>query len=684
MKQDQITVYRRRRQNLPFASHLDTLEVKCPDRFKKLVRGSRETSCSEQEPLRTNRLPRIVIVSLLFLVAAALMTCQKQESSKPLAKKMQQAKWITISYAELIDPEAIIRTGQSLKSALRDPDMRGAIQPFVDSYSFLLQHALEMVSGADRVPHSSVVQAYPPGSAQPAWASIFRGGRIRVTTDEEDHARVFLLGDDPQKSYEDNYSVIRHCLNALVPANSSTLNVEVYAYKNDYSNSELRLNLNPYLLCASAFPSKGFPLDLCGLAAFFDEGPEIQGAQLDRSKGLILYGKLGEKQTLAGTSISLSDLVVAYRAVFHAGDNDAFVSLDPHLDPTRVTVNFGGFLEDTRIGAVVLESDKRFKTITCGLDPNTCRDLRRYTRQHVPSFLSVAEQDLLDSNYLSQGKWIGTRFWFYPDSVEIESDLNYQYAVITNPVFMADAERSRDDFASLEEFQRKKNVTLSPSIRRNIDHLNQNYAQYAGAFSELQELTAVARLMGICSWLYKANARWLDLDALLSVELPAFATPRQKTQLVAASIASYSNLDSVTSDYVVTHCNVVYLSPILGKKVSDYFVNSTNLAKYLCVKNGMEEGIYSAYESEAAQLFDACGHLKVRDIIKTKEELRALASYSVNSLSVQESSVAKSVKSSIKSQKNSLEKLKAKIEEIEESINSAANDGTYNALEAIS
>ena len=204
-----------------------------------------------------------------------------------------------------------------------------------------------------------------------------------------------------------------------------------------------------------------------------------------------------------------SDLAVAYRAVFHAGDNEAFISLDPHSDPTKVTVNFGGYLENTRIGSVVLEADKRFKTITSGLDPNKFNDLRQYTRQYVPSFLTVAEQDLTDSSHLSYGKWIGTRFWFYPDSIGIESDLNYQYAMITNPIFMADAERSRDDFASPEEFQKKKNTTLSPSIRRNIDHLNQNYLQYAQAFNELKELTTVARLMGICSWLYKASPHGL-------------------------------------------------------------------------------------------------------------------------------------------------------------------------------
>ena len=107
--------------------------------------------------------------------------------------------------------------------------------------------------------------------------------------------------------------------------------------------------------------------------------------------------------------------------------------------------------------------------------------------------------------------------------------------MITNPRFTADAERSRDDFASPEDFQRRKAVTLSPGIRQNIDDLNLFYAYYAHAFAELAELSTVARLMGICSWLLKAQPAWLDLDELLSVELPPCETETERTQLMAST-----------------------------------------------------------------------------------------------------------------------------------------------------
>ncbi len=255
---------------------------------------------------------KTIAIALLLAFAFGLLFYLNQKSPSPISSKLRQPKWITVSYADLLDPEAIIRTGQDLKSALANPQLKGAVQPFVDGYSFLLQHTLEMISGSDQRPHYSVIEEYPVGSAQPAWAAILRGGRIHITTDGKDHVRVFLLGDDSEKAYLDNYSVIRHCLNSLTPTDGSNLKVDVFAYKNDYPKSELRLNLSPYTATATAFPPKGVPLDLRGLADFFEKTPEIQAAQLDRSKGLTIYGTLGPKQTLAGANLSLSDLAVAY------------------------------------------------------------------------------------------------------------------------------------------------------------------------------------------------------------------------------------------------------------------------------------------------------------------------------------------------------------------------------------
>ena len=120
--------------------------------------------------------------------------------------------------------------------------------------------------------------------------------------------------------------------------------------------------------------------------------------------------------------------------------------------------------------------------------------------------------------------------------MEIEASLDYRQGVIAKAQFTADAERSKDDFGSTLEFDQSKKSRLSPAIQMNITDLNQNYSQYASFFPELRELSTVARLMGLCIWLQKANLNQLDLDELLTVELPPVQTPREKRQLIAAEV----------------------------------------------------------------------------------------------------------------------------------------------------
>jgi len=524
-----------------------------------------------------------------------------------------------------------------------------------------------MVQGPDSLPHHNIVDHYPVGSKQPAWVAIFRGGRIFLATNDENHARMFLLGENPKSAYYDYYSIIRHCLMGLVPTKETVFKLEVYAYKNIYTKSELLLNLNPYKIESSDFPIRNNKvlLDLEGLSNFFQKGGKIEGASLDEKKGLILYAKKASKQTIAGHKCSLSDLSVAYRAVFHPGDNEAFISLDPHLNPTKVTVNFGGFLEDTRIGHVVLEADKRFKTIINGLDPNNHKDLRGYTRRFVPSFMSVHERNLLKGNFQERGKWIGTRFWFYPDSIEVETDLSCQFANIVSPQFLADAERSRDDFISMEDFERKKKTSLSPTIRHNIEHLNKNYSKYARAYQELNELTAVARLMGICSWLKNADPSWIDLDMLLSVELPTFNTDRAKTRLIATTGISYTNLDKLDANFVENNAEVIFLSPILDKTIQGFFKSHNNLRKYLCLKNNVDENLSAMYQAEAKSVFSLNQRKKVKDLINSKIELRALADYAANNYSWNSPRIIKQYTSQINKLKKQLEKLDADMKILE-------------------
>jgi len=678
------------KQKLGVPSNLGRLKVKCPAcNLQFFVHGKlvwtadlREIASIISSKKRRNKLKNIGIAAVIIVLVFFALYYFKNTSKEQLipSARLIKSNWITISYGDLLDESAIIRTGQTLKSALGDPNLRGAVQQFIDRYSYLLAHSIEMIVGPDELPYHNVVDHYPVGSKQPAWIGIFRGGRVLITTDNKDHAKVFLIGENPKNAYEDNYSVIRHCLSGLLPKDGSELTVQIFAYKNDYQRSEFKLNLDPYILKSSTFPSptEVIPLDLDGIRDFFQNGGQLEGAALDKNDGLILFAKEGSKQTLAGYDVELSDFAVAYRAALHAGDNEAFISLDPHIDPTQVTVNFGGFLEDTRLGAVVLESDKRFKTITCGLDPHSFKDIRGYTRRFVPTFLTAFERELLTEKSTSQTGWIGTRFWFYPDSIEVQSDLDYLYARITKPQFTADAERSRDDFVSPEEFEMKKKETLSLSIRQCISHLNQNYLKYEKSFPEIRELTIVARLLGICSWLQRANCDWVDLDALLSVDLPAFRTEREKTQLLAVSYVSHIEGENLDEDYIRRNSNVVFLSPFLDKTVKDYFSNSTNLAKFLCHKNDFDEDLYTVFKPEADLLFSSYQDKKVRQIIKTEKDLKAFAAYAVNNIEIKQPMIINEYTSNLSYYEKELNRLEAEINQVEIKMEKAATMHTYN------
>ena len=376
--------------------------------------------------------------------------------------------------------------------------------------------------------------------------------------------------------------------------------MRTYAYQNDFAKCELKLCVEPYTVEAKDFPTPPgkTSLDLDSLQEFFEQGYDLTGGSADSNNKLILVGKKGTRPTLAAVPVELSDLAVAYRAVFHAGDNQAFISLDPHRDPTRVNVNFGGYLEDTHIGSVVLEADKRFKTITSGLDPTSLLDLRSEIRSHIPGFATTGERDLALTETGHSG-WQGTRFWYYPDSVEIESSLDYRQGAIVRAQFTADAERSRSDFGSSVEFDREKKARLSPSIQMNIKDLNQNYAQYADFFPELRELSTVARLMGICIWMQKANLNNLDLDALLSVNLPVIQTPREKKQLIAAALISAQEHTDVQLSDVVARAAVRYLTPMLDKTVNEVFPKDEMLADYLAEASGSLKAQGSLYLGEA-------------------------------------------------------------------------------------
>lgn len=589
--------------------------------------------------------------------------------SRPAESKGGTGRWISVSYKDLVDTSQITQSGETLGEVLQQIGSRayrtGSIQPFLAPLSTLLGHVLDMEGPPSGRPFVEVERQFPAGSEQPTWAAILRSGTIKVYFNGHDRVRVFLPGSDPRESYQRDYSAVRHVLaSLLVSAGDARLTVEVFAYRNDYSLLELNLNLNPYVFDASAFaaPSGKKALNLAGLQAFFQEKGSLEGGRLDPREGLVLLARKSNRSSPAEASVTLADLAVAYRAVFYAGDNEAFVSLDPHRDPTKVTVNFGGLLEDTHPGSVVLEADKRFKTITCGLDPDLMNDIRSRLRQRIPSFRTSAERELVTPTARKEeAKWEGTRFWYYPESIVVDADLDYRSAAIQKAQFTADAERSRSDFQTPEQFEQLKAKSLSPAIRQNIDHLNTHYSDYAMVFPELRELTSVARLFGLCVWLKRAKVTDVDLDMLLSVVLPACRTERERAQLMASSaigLVDKENLDSVDVGH---RCRVMCHTGALSRTVGEVFGGWKGVAEYLCLSDGVDLVRYGQYEQQAQRLYGEGSQHPAASLVRTRRQLEAFTMFLSGQMEP-EVPEAVSLKSALDAQRSEMEDLERRID----------------------
>ncbi|MBI5015532.1 MAG: hypothetical protein HZB55_08565 [Deltaproteobacteria bacterium] len=566
---------------------------------------------------RARRPLLLLLPALIFLGAGA----------RAVSSPATAPRWVRISYADLLDPDTTVRTGERLVDAVRRPDRRAAVQPFVDRYSFLLPHALSLLYGPDASPQASVTDPYPAGAAQPAWVAILRAGRLLVTSDGKGRARVFVPGSDPRRAYREHYSVLRHPLARLLPTAGGSLTVDVFAYRNEYSASELLLDPKPYRLRSSRFPAEGVPVNLAALEQFFRQGRPLEGAEVDPTEGLVLYASRGAPQTLGGQPQTLADFVAAYRAAFHAGDNEAFVSLDPERHPASSAVNFGGLLEDTRVGAVALAADKRFKTVCSGLDPDRGTDVRAATRKVIPSFLTNSERTFLGARLSAPEVWISTRYWFYPGSCGVEADASRRLAVVTRPRFTADAERLGEGYPSGRGGAK---AALPAEVRDNLRDINRNYGLYAEAFPEIRELAVVARLMAVCSWLRTADRAWLDLDGLLAVELPAVATPRHLPRLLSAESLVVPASGAVDADTVRRDTRVRFLSPELDETVEQVFEDAAGLAAFLERGGGAGPLDPRHREERARELFERDRGAKVRDLLRTEADLRAFLRFTVS------------------------------------------------------
>lgn len=631
----------------------------------------------KSSPKKQKRSPWVRPVLVLGLIGAIIVGIGFL--SKKAEKADTPAKWITISYDGLLDKTQLTQSGEPLSVALQtlatSSPSRGEVQPFLAPQASLLIDVADTIYPSSGAPWTNLGNYYEAGSAQPAWVALMRAGEVIVAATGDGRARVFAPGSEPQFSYQRCYGIVRHALAAVLPQDGRMLSVQVFAFENDYTNREIRLNTTPHIFEASSFPPpKGKrELDLAGLELFLQEETVLEGGSLSDNEGLVLYGSKGDPQTLAGHPISLSDLAVAYRAVFHAGDNTAFISLDPNIDPTKVTVNFGGYLEDTAIGSVVLEADKRFKTLSTGLDPNSYRDLRSVIRTPMPGFETSSEREANDGSFSRKSGWVGTRFWFYPESIRVETDFDGLFARIANAQFTADAERSRSDFVDMAQFETYKKSQLSPHTRRAIDDLNANYSRYASIFPELRELWVVGRLMGLMSWLNEVRNPAVDLDGLLAVTLPAFSTDRWKTQLLTSTTVVQTDgiQGRMHGKAVITN-----LTPILDMTINKHFKDPEKLAGFLATSRGGDEGGSQLWMAEADRILQDLGHKAVRTLIRNKEDLKALVSEASKHIEAPAPETISTQKATLSRIKSRIQSLRSELDQMDSLM--ARNDETHN------
>lgn len=469
-----------------------------------------------------------------------------------------ESQWVRISYDDLVDKKVITHSGQTIKILLdtiskSNPSQSGGtfaeLQPYLEPFNFICNDIVVATKPGDVRPHLNVVADYPAGSRQPAWAALFREGHYQLFVGDGT-ARLFLKGKNPVDLFNRNYSVIRHPLReALSTTGAVKMNVEVYAFENDYTSRTINLDINPHLVevDANQLGPKSKPLPLSDLAAFFNKGVILEAAEIDRNANFYLYGTPSASQTLANRPQSLEDFAVVYRSIFHHGYNAPYISLDSNEDNRYAKVNFGGLLEDTRVGSVVLEADKLFKTMSTGLDPNTRSFIKGKIVGEVPGFLTEDERSLNDSKSKAIGR-AQIRYWFYPDKIRCATD--GRIGVVENYQLLADAERMDIE------------VALGQAQRDTIDHLNNNFEDYARALSTYRELNTVGRLMAIVTWIGQSMARnQVDLDALLAVELSPFKTPRRTKKLLAVTAKAYAS--GGTKKSIDSRCKVYSFDKLL-------------------------------------------------------------------------------------------------------------------------
>jgi len=548
----------------------------------------------------------IIGVTLLFWIIIQFLSHNDFKYSRQFFSQLKSSNWVTIDYSSMVNKSVITHNGETVGQIIQKipqytNDIKGLVQPYLEPYSILCHDVLLASTKPDTLPLINILSHYPEGSEQPAWVGLFREGHYQLYYNTH-KIRVFLKGENAKDSFNKYHSIIRHPINDIINSKNSSIDfLEVYVFNNDYAKMEITLNTIPvkFDIKTLDLSPKLKPIDLNSIEDFLSSGVILEAVEVDYNNDLYFYGRASNSQSIAGHPLSLSDIAVIYRSIFHYGNNSPYISLDKDKDNRFAKVNFGGLLENTRTGEVVLEADKFFKTLSTGIDPNKHNLVKKKITRSVTNFFTKDERSILDD--IGEGH-TQIRYWFYPDSIGTVTDGNI--GAILSHQFLADVERM------------DKKVHPSNAVRKTIQHLNLNYDQYIRAEKTLQELNTVGRIMALINWLNGMNINnKIELDELLSVNLPSHITPKKTKKMLAITAFSYPVYNKYTSNigddnpylnlrYIRNNSKVYYISDLLNKYngsfsdeyflglAEDYFSNLdiSDLAPsdYIQLKNSIE------------------------------------------------------------------------------------------------
>lgn len=517
----------------------------------------------------TARLVALALCCALGAVAAA-RSADRRAATLP--------DWLRVDYGALLDRRVPSHSGETVGELLdrlggrsypadggrrEDRAAHKLLDPLLEPYAFVMVDALDALQPAHDPPWVEVGSLWLPGEAQPAWVELLRARRYVLESDGQGRLRAFVPwaaagGAEPstvapdeaiRAAWEQAWPVLRHALAAerrrLAAARSGEappLVVEVHAYRHRRERTAFDLTGPAVEMTVDDTRPDGRrpPLDLAGIAAFLESGLQLEGARLESDGSLRLLGSRPDRApTLLDRPLGLADLAVAYRAVFHGGLAEPYMSLDRGFFPEQSLVNYGGRLRDTGLGLVSLLCDIRFKTFSLGLDMERGIDRRAEVRERVPEFRTHLERlaaDPRSSGLVRQQ----TRLWFYPDAVDLTVSPQGDVLVLRRVRMSAASERfeSGEPAAGGEE---------APWTRATVDAINRDYDRLGGVFPELRDLDQVVRLLSLFSWLRIAEqggARLPELDALLAVELPELSTPRDYPQMIAFNVLPGAGSDA--------------------------------------------------------------------------------------------------------------------------------------------